>query len=289
MSLAAVEGVLVRVLANAQLPELDAPTLTFLAQLVDEEVVFLTEAPGCMTGAQLLVLLSEKLESTLVDYELARTEEEGRSLCAHMVHALKEARLIELAEGGEGSNDSSAAILNAPLPRLSAPVSISALHQAQAAAAEAGPIVTMASIQRAGQRWSADEERVLFQSLADSKRSHADAEEEDEVVQEGGCEMCAREMPLTRHHLIPRRVHKMAPYCRLSKEELNTCALICRPCHSAVHSFEDEKTLAARFNTVPLLMADERVQRFVAYIAKQRVNRTQAENDAGAKGMRYAK
>jgi hypothetical protein len=230
MSASAVEGLLVRVLAAARLPELDAPTLSFLTSLVEEEVTFLQEAPGCMTGAQLLVLLSEKLESTFVDYELARTEDEGRALCAQIVHAMKESGMVQLADAAEGSSDSSSAgLLASPPPRLSAPVSISSVLSAKAEAAAADPVVTMASIQRASQRWTAEEERTLFQSLADSKKSHGDDAPEDEiVVQEGGCELCARDMPLTRHHLIPRYVHNKAPYCRMAKEHLNTCALICR-------------------------------------------------------------
>jgi hypothetical protein len=60
------------------------------------------------------------------------------------------------------------------------------------------------------------------------------------------------------------------------------------PCHSAIHKFEDEKSLAANFHTIPLLLADERVQKWVKYISKRKVNRTQAENEAGT-NLRYGR
>jgi len=33
------------------------------------------------------------------------------------------------------------------------------------------------------------------------------AEEEEDELEDGQCEMCERFIPLTRHHLIPRRMH----------------------------------------------------------------------------------
>jgi len=42
-----------------------------------------------------------------------------------------------------------------------------------------------------------------------AKDAEDDDDEEDEqtrIVGEGECELCEREMPLTKHHLIPREV-----------------------------------------------------------------------------------
>ena len=210
--MSALESVLQRALGPGA-ADLDAPSLTFLGSLVSEEVLFLVECPGTLTGAQLLHLLTVKLEETLVSFELAKTEEEGRDICARIVHALQEANMIQLGRADDASASSStpATLLASPPPLLSAPVRISDIHRADAAPADGSdPFIGMASIQRANQRWSADEERVLFQSLAESNARHGDADEleEEEVEAEGGCAMCARDMPLTRHHLIPRLEHK---------------------------------------------------------------------------------
>ena len=107
---------------------------------------------------------------------------------------------------------------------------------------------------------------------------------------EGRCEMCLRIIPLTRHHLIPRSVHQKftskqkklstkkvrskagsfdapLPYTR---EQLNKCISICRPCHSAVHKAEDEETLATEYNTLGLLKEHPQIKKFILYISKQK-------------------
>ena len=73
----------------------------------------------------------------------------------------------------------------------------------------------------------------------------------------------------------------------MDKDFLNRCTLICRPCHSAVHKFETEKSLAANFSTIELLLADPRIQSWIKYISKQRVNRTHAQK--GTTGLHYGK
>lgn len=288
--MSALESVLQRVLGST---ELDGPSLSFLCSLLQEEVDFLVECPGSLSGAQLLHLLTVKLEETLVTYEVVTTEGQGRDFCARVIHGLQQQKIIQLAEENEGDENeggaaasSPATLLAASPPKLSSPVRISDITRAEAEAAAASGFTSMSSIQRAKAPWSASEEAVLFQSL-EASNGLIDVEEEDEVVEEGGCAMCARDMPLTRHHLIPRMHHKHGVYAKMTAEQLNRCVLICRPCHSAIHKLEDEKTLAARFNTLPLLMADERIQKWVAYISKRRVNRTHAQ--AGTKGLHYGK
>lgn len=99
----------------------------------------------------------------------------------------------------------------------------------------------------------------------------ADDSEEDES---GLCEMCGRTMPLTRHHLIPRVMHpryKNKDPKKYTDAFLNTCALICRPCHNAVHRFKPNRELARSFNTVALLMAQDEIQRWTKWVATQPV------------------
>lgn len=89
----------------------------------------------------------------------------------------------------------------------------------------------------------------------------------------GECEMCGREQPLTEHHLIPRAVHGKKFFRRqFTREEMtNRRISICRKCHKGIHRIiPDEKELARDFNTKDALLADERIAKHVAWVAKQR-------------------
>lgn len=87
------------------------------------------------------------------------------------------------------------------------------------------------------------------------------------------CELCGREKPLTKHHLIPRAVHGKARFRRrYSKTEMHTRSImICRLCHNGIHDLiPDEKQLAEQFNTLDALRAHEGLQRHVAWVRKQK-------------------
>jgi len=56
----------------------------------------------------------------------------------------------------------------------------------------------------------------------------------------------------------------------MTREQLHTGLMICRSCHSAIHSFIDNKTLAAEFNTLEKLLTHEKVQGWIPYIRKKR-------------------
>lgn len=123
-------------------------------------------------------------------------------------------------------------------------------------------------------------ERVEFSNISVSSENRWDD------AGKGRCEMCLRVIPLTRHHLIPRSVHqkytskqKKLPAkkarskvvaLRYTREELNKCISICRPCHSAVHKAENEETLATKYNTLSLLKEHPEIKKFISYISKQR-------------------
>eukprot|EP00999_Lentomonas_sp_LEN2_P000716 NODE_1712_length_760_cov_108.243286_g1663_i0.p1 GENE.NODE_1712_length_760_cov_108.243286_g1663_i0~~NODE_1712_length_760_cov_108.243286_g1663_i0.p1 ORF type:complete len:197 (+),score=18.91 NODE_1712_length_760_cov_108.243286_g1663_i0:98-688(+) len=99
--------------------------------------------------------------------------------------------------------------------------------------------------------------------------------EEGEDLDEGCCVMCERDMPLTRHHVIPRTTHDwMRKRFNTPREELCTTILICRPCHNAVHHARDHKALATEFNTLEKLMSLPELQRFTAWAQKQKVRTT---------------
>lgn len=68
------------------------------------------------------------------------------------------------------------------------------------------------------------------------------------------CPTCHRKTYLTFHHLIPRKVHRRAHFKKhFSKQDLNKGILICRQCHSGIHRFYDEMTLAKQFDSLEKL------------------------------------
>ncbi|GAB9466008.1 hypothetical protein Gpo141_00003394 [Globisporangium polare] len=96
------------------------------------------------------------------------------------------------------------------------------------------------------------------------------ADRESELDTSGLCEMCERPMNLTAHHLTPRVTHARYLKQGYTREFLNTCIMICRQCHSKIHSTEDERTLAREFNTLEKIMAHPEIVRWVSYARKQK-------------------
>lgn len=87
------------------------------------------------------------------------------------------------------------------------------------------------------------------------------------------CELCGREKPLTKHHLIPRAVHTKKKFInRFGKDEMNRRGImICKQCHSGIHDLiPKEKELAESFNTKELLLSDERIRKHVDWARKQK-------------------
>ncbi len=85
------------------------------------------------------------------------------------------------------------------------------------------------------------------------------------------CQLCSRELNLTFHHLIPRKVHRRARFQKIyAKAELQDGIWICQPCHRAIHRFYDEMYLATSLNTLTLLLSDEQIQKHVQWVRKQR-------------------
>ncbi|KAG7386024.1 hypothetical protein PHYPSEUDO_000879 [Phytophthora pseudosyringae] len=96
----------------------------------------------------------------------------------------------------------------------------------------------------------------------------AGREDADDMT--GLCGMCERAMNLTAHHVIPRVTHSKYLRKGFTKEFLNTCIMICRQCHSKVHSVEDNKTLAREYNTLDKIMQHPEIIAWVAYARKQK-------------------
>ncbi|KAH9890795.1 YisB protein [Xylariomycetidae sp. FL2044] len=91
-------------------------------------------------------------------------------------------------------------------------------------------------------------------------------------AQESGCEMCGRDwVPLSYHHLIPRFVHDKAVKRGWHRaEDLQSVAWLCGACHAFVHRFRGHEELARFYYTVDLLMAEEEVRRWAAWVGRLR-------------------
>jgi hypothetical protein len=94
--------------------------------------------------------------------------------------------------------------------------------------------------------------------------------EESFSYDDGSCEICERYVVRTRHHLIPRELHKsLSKDSRYTKELLGRTISICRMCHSTIHRFFTNDDLARRFNTVEILLEDERMFKYAKWASAQ--------------------
>ena len=88
----------------------------------------------------------------------------------------------------------------------------------------------------------------------------------------GVCPCCKRYTRLTFHHLIPKKMHRRTYFKKhYTKEQLQAGVNICRQCHSGIHRFYDEMTLAKQLHTLSVLQADEQLSTFFNWVSKQRV------------------
>lgn len=86
------------------------------------------------------------------------------------------------------------------------------------------------------------------------------------------CELCDRSwIPLTYHHLIPRFVHEKAVKRGWHKrEDLQNVAWLCGACHRFVHNFKTHEELARDYHTVDLLLKEDEVRKWAAWVSKLR-------------------
>ncbi|MFE8070752.1 hypothetical protein QQM79_06805 [Marinobacteraceae bacterium S3BR75-40.1] len=83
------------------------------------------------------------------------------------------------------------------------------------------------------------------------------------------CELCGRPVAdLTKHHLIPRRLHRKKHFQRkFAREEMLSRILwVCRPCHNAIHRARNEQQLGMHYNTRERLLEIPELQEFVQWL-----------------------
>ena len=140
-----------------------------------------------------------------------------------------------------------------------------------------------------------------------------DEDGDGEYIGEGECELCEREIKLTRHHLIPKSTwstfkKKKIPAAiealtkgqeekakmilggnlidelpseivenpnnsLLLRRFLSKTCNICRPCHSTVHKLHSEMELAESYSTIDKLMEDEELLKFCKWASKQKAGK----------------
>lgn len=87
----------------------------------------------------------------------------------------------------------------------------------------------------------------------------------------GHCALCERQISVTFHHLIPRKVHRRTRFRKdYSRDERNRGIWVCRKCHNGIHRFYDEMTLAKEFASLAALQSDERLQKHIGWVRKQK-------------------
>lgn len=88
------------------------------------------------------------------------------------------------------------------------------------------------------------------------------------------CELCRRLLKNagSRHHLIPRTCHRRTWFKkRFSREEMQTTVDLCSDCHSAIHDLiPDERELGRAYYTLELLQTHPAIEKFLAWVRKQK-------------------
>ena len=88
----------------------------------------------------------------------------------------------------------------------------------------------------------------------------------------GVCPFCRRHLPLTFHHLIPKKLHRRSRFRkRYTREYLNRGIEICRQCHDGIHDRYDEMQLYRDFCGPAALAADPELRRYFDWVARQKV------------------
>jgi|SRR5215475_9314731 len=89
-------------------------------------------------------------------------------------------------------------------------------------------------------------------------------------MEERRCALCQRAATdLTRHHLIPRTVHKRPRTRRnFTRDQRLTVVLLCRACHKQISLFTESEH-ARTYCSIKALAAHPELARFIEWVARQ--------------------
>jgi hypothetical protein len=147
--------------------------------------------------------------------------------------------------------------------------------------------------------WHLYETIVENKNLLKASLYNWDNDTEDEVAEDDldgdkeACQMCERSMPLTFHHLFPKKIHRRlqertykghSESKGIPKEDLRTSGImICRPCHSALHRNYDHDHLAKQLSSLEAILDDKKMKDWISFAAKQR----HCDPKHGVLGLQY--
>ena len=93
--------------------------------------------------------------------------------------------------------------------------------------------------------------------------------DEEMNIAETDCLVCERSgLKLTRHHVIPREVHKSLAKKFRPGVNLNETIVICRMCHSTIHRLFTNVELAMTYNTLDMLLTDDRFVKYAKWASR---------------------
>jgi hypothetical protein len=90
-------------------------------------------------------------------------------------------------------------------------------------------------------------------------------------MDERRCALCQRAAThLTRHHLIPRTVHRRPRTRRkFTRDQRLRVVLLCRACHKQIHSLFTASELAGTYCSIEALAGHPEVARFIEWLTRQ--------------------
>ena len=85
------------------------------------------------------------------------------------------------------------------------------------------------------------------------------------------CELCKREVcEITKHHLVPKGTRKKKLISKkFDKNYFEKTIWVCCLCHQQLHKFYTEIELAKDFWSLELILADEKICKFLEWAKKQ--------------------
>jgi len=86
-----------------------------------------------------------------------------------------------------------------------------------------------------------------------------------------GCELCKRDIDLTKHHLIPKS--------KDGDSDDSNYMYLCKDCHSQIHLLYTNAYLRDFLNTKELVLGDEKLIKFAKFAKKQtkRISKKQSK------------
>ena len=85
------------------------------------------------------------------------------------------------------------------------------------------------------------------------------------------CQSCQRELALTFHHLVPKKMHDKHAVKQLhgDRELIHYGVWLCKDCHKKIHRLFSHTELALEYYTLEHLLAHPDFSKFVNWVSKQ--------------------